>query len=87
MAEISAVTVSKGSADFPGPTVVQLKLTGYMGNSETGIMISPLLQTEGEIDHAVSAIIKEAEKAGKAAKSILTKSKAKYQETEGKNVA
>jgi len=77
MAEISAVVVSKGTAEYPGATVVQLTLTGYMGNSETGIMLSPTLQTEGEIDHAVAAIIKEAEKAGRAAKSILKKSKAK----------
>jgi len=77
MAEISAVTVSKGTPEFPGPTVVQLELTGYMGDSETGIMISSQLQTSEEIDYAVEAIIREAKKAGGVAKSILTKSKAK----------
>ncbi|BCG46222.1 hypothetical protein GEOBRER4_n1008 [Citrifermentans bremense] len=76
-AEISAITVSKGTPELPGPTVVQLKLTGYMGNCETGIMISPLLQTDREIDEAVETIIREARKAGGVAKAMLTKSKVK----------
>jgi len=75
--DISAVTIFKGTPEFPGKTIVQLSLTGYTGNAETGIMISHQLQNVDEIEHAVEAIIKEAKKAGGVAKRMLAKSNPK----------
>ena len=75
MAKISAIPIPHGDKEFVGPTYAQFKLTGFMGNPETGIMLSPLMATFDEVDLEVNKLIKEAEKAGRAAKKILEKSK------------
>jgi len=77
MAEISANSVPAIDNDYVGPIFTQLRLTGYMGNCETGILLTPQLANADEVDHAVKALIKEVEKAGREAKKILKKTKAK----------
>ena len=73
MAEIKAIPVHMGDKEFIGPTFVQLQLTGYMGNSETGILLTPNLSNADEVDYAVECLIREIEKAGKAAIKLLSK--------------
>jgi hypothetical protein len=76
MAKISAIPVPTADKDYVGPIFAQFRLAGYMGNSETGILLSPQLANADEVDHAVRTLIAEAEKAGKEAKGILKKAKA-----------
>ena len=75
MAKISAIPMPHGDKDFVGPTHAQFKLSGYMGSSESGIMLSPIMATPDEVDHEVNKLIKEVEKAGRAAKKILEQSR------------
>lgn len=75
MANISAIPMPHGGKEFVGHTHAQFKLSGYMGNPESGIMLSPIMATPDEVDHEVNKLIKEVEKAGQAAKKILEKSK------------
>lgn len=75
MAEIKAVSVPMGDKDFIGPTYAQLKLTGYIGNSDTGILLTPRLATVDEVDHEVAQLINAVERAGKEAKKIITSAK------------
>lgn len=75
MAEISAVIVSRGTDDFPGPTAVQFQLTGFTGNEATGIMLSPTMVTSDEVDYEVDRLVAEAKKAGGVAKRMLSRTK------------
>lgn len=83
MAEISAVPVPRNDPGFIGPTFAQLKLTGFMQDAEGQILLSSQLATADEVDFAVQHLIKEAEKAGRAAKKILEKAKEKRVKAKG----
>lgn len=77
MVKIIAVPVNIGNKDLLGPTFAQLQIVAFQaiaGNPGAG-MISPELASDKEIDESVAYIIKEAEKAGRAAKKILSDSK------------
>lgn len=73
MAEITAVPLHMGDKDHPGPTFVQFKLTGCIGNASNGIFLTAELESEKAIDAAVDYLIKEVEKAGYTAKKLLSK--------------
>jgi hypothetical protein len=73
MLSINAIPIHKGDKDIPGPTFAILYLTGYTSDSNGGILLSPELATEKEVDEAVEHLVTEIQKAAKAAKRILSK--------------
>jgi hypothetical protein len=76
-AEIIAVQVPMGDKDFSSTTFAQLQIVAFQpmsGNPGAGV-ISSSLASDKEVDDTVAYLIKEVEKAGRAAKKILRDSK------------
>ncbi len=76
-AEIIVVPFEVGDKDFPGATFVQFQIVAFQpvpGDPGAGVISSSLASMK-EVDDTVANLIKEVEKAGRAAKKILSGSK------------